>query len=76
MLIRNISIKPLTVSLQKLLDIEHPVIQAPMAGVQDSALVIAVSNAGGFGSLPCAILSNGRNRNRSFAQLGGGRRAR
>jgi len=27
-----------------------------MAGVQDSALTIAVSNAGGLGSLPCAIL--------------------
>ena len=28
-----------------------------MAGVQDSALAIAVSNAGGLGSLPCAMLS-------------------
>lgn len=28
-----------------------------MAGVQDSALTIAVSNAGGLGSLPCAMLS-------------------
>jgi nitronate monooxygenase len=28
-----------------------------MAGVQDSALAIAVSNAGGLGSLPCALLS-------------------
>ena len=27
-----------------------------MAGVQDSALTIAVSNAGGLGSLPCAML--------------------
>jgi nitronate monooxygenase len=27
-----------------------------MAGVQDSALAIAVSNAGGLGSLPCAML--------------------
>src|ERR1044071_6212155 len=33
-----------------------PVIQAPMAGVQDSALTIAVSNAGGLGSLPGALL--------------------
>jgi nitronate monooxygenase len=33
-----------------------PVIQAPMAGVQDSALAIAVSAAGGLGSLPCALL--------------------
>jgi nitronate monooxygenase len=37
--------------------IELPIIQAPMAGVQGSALAIAVSNAGGLGSLPCAMLS-------------------
>jgi nitronate monooxygenase len=42
--------------LQKLLDLELPIIQAPMAGVQGSALAIAVSNAGGLGSLPCAML--------------------
>jgi nitronate monooxygenase len=35
---------------------ELPIIQAPMAGVQGSALAIAVSNAGGLGSLPCAML--------------------
>ncbi len=35
---------------------ELPIIQAPMAGVQDSAVTIAVSNAGGLGSLPCAML--------------------
>src|SRR5687767_11860194 len=39
------------------LGIELPVIQAPMAGVQGSALAIAVSNAGGLGSLPCAMLA-------------------
>jgi nitronate monooxygenase len=44
-------------TLQKLLGIELPIIQAPMAGVQGSALAIAVSNAGGLGSLPCAMLS-------------------
>lgn len=43
-------------TLQQFLGIELPVIQAPMAGVQDSALAIAVSNAGGLGSLPCAML--------------------
>ena len=43
-------------SLQALLGIEHAVIQAPMAGAQDAALAIAVSNAGGLGSLPCAML--------------------
>jgi nitronate monooxygenase len=42
--------------LRKLLGLELPVIQAPMAGVQASALAIAVSNAGGLGSLPCAML--------------------
>jgi len=45
-------------TLQTLLGIERPIIQAPMAGVQDSALTVAVSNAGGLGSLPCAMLSN------------------
>ena len=44
-------------TLQDLLGIELPIIQAPMAGVQGSALAIAVSNAGGLGSLPCAMLS-------------------
>ena len=43
-------------TLRTLLGIEHPIIQAPMAGVQGSALAIAVSNAGGLGSLPCALL--------------------
>jgi nitronate monooxygenase len=38
------------------LGIELPIIQAPMAGVQGSALAVAVSNAGGLGSLPCALL--------------------
>ncbi len=42
--------------LQTLLGIELPLIQAPMAGVQGSALALAVSNAGGLGSLPCAML--------------------
>ena len=39
-----------------LLGIDVPVIQAPMAGAQGSALAIAVSNAGGLGSQPCAML--------------------
>ena len=43
--------------LEKLLGIELPIVQAPMAGVQDGALAVAVSNAGGLGSLPCAMLS-------------------
>jgi nitronate monooxygenase len=43
--------------LSELLGIELPIIQAPMAGVQGSELAVAVSNAGGLGSLPCAMLS-------------------
>jgi nitronate monooxygenase len=37
--------------------LELPIIQAPMAGVQDSALALAVCNAGGLGSLPAAMLA-------------------
>src|SRR5262252_5118107 len=44
-------------TFEELFGIELPVIQAPMAGSQGSALAIAVSNAGGLGSLPCAMLS-------------------
>ena len=44
-------------SLKEVLGIELPIIQAPMAGVQGSALAVAVSNAGGLGSLPGAMLS-------------------
>jgi nitronate monooxygenase len=44
-------------SIQELFGIELPIIQAPLAGVQNSALTIAVSNAGGLGSLPCAMLN-------------------
>jgi nitronate monooxygenase len=43
-------------TLQQLLGIDLPIVQAPMAGVQGSALAVAVSNAGGLGSLPCAML--------------------
>ena len=42
--------------LESLLGTQLPIIQAPMAGVQVSALAIAVSDAGGLGSLPCAML--------------------
>jgi nitronate monooxygenase len=43
-------------TLQELFGIELPIIQAPMAGVAGSVLAIAVCNAGGLGSLPCALL--------------------
>jgi nitronate monooxygenase len=44
-------------TLHAFLGTDLPVIQAPMAGVQASALAIAVCEAGGLGSLPCAMLS-------------------
>jgi nitronate monooxygenase len=43
-------------ALTALFNVEKPIIQAPMAGVQDYRLAAAVSNAGGLGSLPCAML--------------------
>lgn len=43
-------------TLQDLLGTALPIVQAPMAGSQGSALAVAVSNAGGLGSLPCAML--------------------
>ena len=42
--------------VSELFGIELPIIQAPMAGSQGSALAIAVSTAGGLGSQPCAML--------------------
>jgi len=44
------------VTLRELLGVELPLIQAPMAGCQGSALAVAVANAGGLGSLPGAML--------------------
>src|SRR5450432_2748140 len=40
-----------------LLGIDLPIIQAPMAGANGAEMVIAVSEAGGLGSLPCAMLT-------------------
>jgi nitronate monooxygenase len=37
--------------------LEHPVIQAPMAGAQAGAMAAAVSATGALGSLPCAVLT-------------------
>lgn len=37
-----------------------PIVQAPMAGVQDEELAIAASAAGALGSMPCALLDNGQ----------------
>src|SRR5215472_6051944 len=42
----------------KMSGIELPIIQAPMAGSALSEMVVAVSEAGGLGSLACALLSS------------------
>ena len=49
-------------TLRELFGIELPIIQAPMASAQGSALAIAVSNAGALGSLPCGMLGIGEMR--------------
>jgi nitronate monooxygenase len=43
--------------LSNLLKTEFPIVLAPMAGVMDADLVIAVAQGGALGSLPCAMLS-------------------
>ena len=48
--------------LLDLLEIELPIVQAPMAGATDAAMAIAVSESGGLGSLPCALLTPGKAR--------------
>lgn len=40
------------------LNIEVPIVQAPMAGVQDADLALAVCAAGGLGSIPAAMMSS------------------
>lgn len=42
--------------LAALLGVRYPLIQAPMAGSQGSALALAVAQEGALGSLPCAML--------------------
>ncbi len=44
-------------SIETLFGIAIPIVQAPMAGANGAEMVIAVSEAGGLGSLPCAMLS-------------------
>jgi len=44
-------------TLTDLIPSRHPLVQAPMAGAQGSALALAVCAAGGVGSLPAAMLS-------------------
>jgi len=43
--------------LLDLLGINHPIIQAPMAGSTGAEMAVAVLTAGGLGSLPCALLT-------------------
>ena len=40
-----------------LFKIEFPILLAPMAGVMDADLAIAVAEGGGLASLPCAMIS-------------------
>ncbi|HEX8782993.1 MAG TPA: nitronate monooxygenase [Steroidobacteraceae bacterium] len=58
-------------TLQDLLGVQLPIIQATMAGVQDSRLALAVSSAGGLGSLPCAVMTVDAIR-RELAAMGAG----
>lgn len=41
--------------LTDLLNVDLPIIQSPMAGASGAEMAVAVSNAGGLGSLPCAM---------------------
>ena len=61
----------LQTSLCDLLNIELPIIQAPMAGVATPALAAAVSNAGGLGMLPLTFVEPETERNliRQMRQL-------
>ena len=49
--------------IQDLLGITLPILQAPMAGAQGADLAVAVSEAGGLGALPGALLSPEQLRN-------------
>ncbi len=48
---------PVSAALRQRLGIALPILQAPMAGVQDHRLAVAVSEAGGLGALPAAMLT-------------------
>ena len=55
-------------SIAQLLGVQLPIIQAPMAGAQGAELAIAVSGAGGLGSLPCAMLTSSKRENATKKQ--------
>jgi nitronate monooxygenase len=46
--------------LLDLFKIEHPIVQAPVAGAMDWALAAEAAAAGALGSLPCAMLNAGQ----------------
>lgn len=48
------------INLLDLIGIDLPIIQAPMAGSSGVEMAFAVSEAGGLGSLPCALLDAGQ----------------
>jgi len=48
--------------LLDLLGIELPIVQAPMAGATGAEMAVSVSESGGLGSLPCALLTPSRAR--------------
>jgi NAD(P)H-dependent flavin oxidoreductase YrpB (nitropropane dioxygenase family) len=50
--------------IQNLFGIELPIVQAPMAGVAFSEMVVGVCEAGGLGSLACGLLTPPANRPR------------
>lgn len=43
--------------ITELFNIDIPILQAPMAGVQNWELAVAVANAGALGAIPCGMLS-------------------
>ncbi len=43
--------------LLELIKVDYPILLAPMAGVMDAELAIAVANAGGFAALPAGMLN-------------------
>lgn len=60
--------------LTELLGLDLPIIQAPMAGAQAATMALAVSNAGGLGSVPCAMLdASGLRRELEAMKAAGGK---
>jgi nitronate monooxygenase len=50
--------------LLDLLEIDHPILQAPMGGESTTRMAVAVSNAGGLGGLGCSFMSDEEIRDR------------